>query len=63
MSLTRPRTSLLRTIGNLDDPLRGDERSRTIWCEGAAVAQQVQFIAAIVVGTVMAWAGGRQGVL
>ena len=63
MSPTRPRTSLLRTIGNLDDPLRGDERNRGIWCEAAAVAQQVQFIAAIMVGTVMAWAGGREGVL
>lgn len=62
MSREGPRASLLRTIGGLDEPRRGDERSRRIWCEAAAVAQQVQFIAAIMVAAVMAWAGGRQGV-
>jgi hypothetical protein len=62
MSRARPRASLLRTIGGLDDPLRGDERSSRIWCEAAAVAQQVQFTAAIMVAAVMSWAGGRQGV-
>jgi hypothetical protein len=62
MSRARPRASLLRTIGGLDDPLRGDERSSRICCEAAAVAQQVQFIAAIMLAAVMSWAGGRQGV-
>ena len=62
MSHAGPRASLLRTIGGLDDPRRGDERSSRILCEAAAVAQQVQFIAAIMVAAVMAWAGGHQGV-
>src|SRR5215467_12977553 len=62
MSPARPRASLLRTIGGLDDPQRGDERSNRIWCEAAAVAQQVQFTVAIMLAAVMSWAGGRQGV-
>jgi hypothetical protein len=62
MPTTYHRTSLLRTIGGLDDPRRGDERSNRIWCEAGAVAGQVQYIAAIIVAAVMAWAGGRHGV-
>jgi hypothetical protein len=61
MSRAGPRASLLRTIGSLDEPRLGDERSRRIWCEAAAVAQQVQFIATLMAAAVMAWAGGRHG--
>jgi hypothetical protein len=53
------RTVFLRTIGGLDDPRRGDERSNRVWSEAGAVAQQAQFYAAILVGAIMAWVGGR----
>jgi hypothetical protein len=45
----RPQASLLRSVGGLDNPIWGDERSRAVRQEAAAVAQQVQFVAALIV--------------
>jgi hypothetical protein len=55
MPANRSRTAFLRTIGGLDDPRRGDERSNRVWADARAVAQQAQFYAALLVAAVMAW--------
>jgi hypothetical protein len=49
------RTAFLRTVGGLDDPRRGDERSNRVWADARAVAQQAQFYAAVLVAAIMAW--------
>jgi hypothetical protein len=59
MSANTLRTTFLRTIGGLDDPRRGDERSKQVWSEAGAVAQQAQFYAALILGALMAWMGDR----
>ena len=59
MSANTSRTTFLRMIGGLDNPRRGDERSRQLWSEAGAVAQQAQFYAALILGAIMAWMGDR----
>lgn len=51
----------LRAIGALDSRLWGDERSRVVWLESAAVGWQVQTFGAWLLSTAMLWAGGRAG--
>ncbi len=48
----------LRAIGDLDSPLWGDERSRTVWLEACAVAYQVHSFGAALLATALVWAAG-----
>ncbi len=56
--MTDPTVPTLRAIGDLDSPLWGDERSRTVWLEACAVAYQVQSFGAALLATALVWAGG-----
>jgi hypothetical protein len=49
----------LRAIGGLDSRLWGDERSRVVWLESAAIGWQVQTLGAWLLSTALLWADGR----
>ncbi len=51
----------LRAIGALDSRLWGDERSRVVWLESAAVGWQVQTFGAWLLSTALLWAEGPAG--